>query len=646
LGSLARLLIANRGEIAVRIARAARDEGLIPLGVYSEADRDGAFLKAMEDTAPIGPAEASESYLKIENILAAAQTLGADAVHPGYGFLSERPTFAQAVIDAGLIFVGPPPAAMRAMGDKSDAKRRARACEVPVLPGYEGEDQSPGLLRAQATLIGTPLLIKAAAGGGGRGIRLVNDLLMFDQALEDARHEALAGFGDDRVILERYLAHPRHIEFQILADACGNTIYVGERDCSVQRRRQKLIEEAPSCAVPAELRSRMGEAAVRIARSAGYVNAGTAEFLLAGDGSFYFLEMNARLQVEHPVTEEAYGVDIVRQQLRIAAGEPLTITQADISPRGWSVEARINAEEASYEALPATGTIAEWTMPSGPGIRIDSGVACGSEIAIFYDSLLAKLIVSAPDRDGAIERLSAALDTFYVSGVSTNIPMLLAIARNDDFRSGNATTTFLEEHKTALNFDASEELRSSFLLAFGAIAADSRAWRIGSIGVPISLRCEEIVFSVLASRASESDAWRLTGDLTDLVTIKREGQRVFVTGEQGTASGRAHILQDGIDVFLNGKHRCFAFARAHNRAHAQRPAYAPEQSRVVSPMPGKIASLAVQAGDAVRERDLLLILEAMKMEHRIEAPRSGIVRTVHVAPSAIVAKNAILIDLE
>ena len=645
MGALARLLIANRGEIAVRIARAAREEGLIPLGVYSEADRDAAFLKAMEDAAPIGPAQASESYLRIENILAAARTLGADAVHPGYGFLSERPSFAQAVINAGLVFIGPPPAAMRALGDKSDAKRRARACEVPVLPGYEGEDQSPLLLRAQATLIGTPFLIKAAAGGGGRGIRLVNDLLLFDQALEEAKREALAGFGDDRVILERYLAHPRHIEFQLLADAHGNTIYVGERDCSIQRRRQKIIEEAPSCALTAELRARMGEAAVRIARSAGYLNAGTAEFLLDSDGSFYFLEMNARLQVEHPVTEEAYGVDIVRQQLRIASGEPLTITQADIIARGWAVEARINAEEASFEALPATGTITEWNMPIGPGIRIDSGVACGSEITVYYDSLLAKLIVSAPDRAGAIERLTAALDSAYVSGLSTNIPMLLAIAGNVDFRSGNATTTFLEEHETVLNIDASVDLRSSFLLALGAIAADARTWRIGSIGVPIALRCEDVVFSVLASRTSASDAWRLTGDFTDIVTIKRDGQRVFVTGQTADASGRAHILKNGIDVFHNGAHTRFAFARAQERTSARRQAGAFEQSRVVSPMPGKIASIAVQTGEAVHERDLLLILEAMKMDHRIEAPRSGIVRTIHVSPNAIVAKNAILIDL-
>lgn len=646
MGSLARLLIANRGEIAVRIARAARDEGIVPLGVYSEADRDGAFLKAMEEAAPIGPAQASESYLRIENILAAAQTLGADSVHPGYGFLSERPFFAQAVINAGLIFVGPPPAAMLAMGDKSEAKRRARACDVPVLPGYEGEDQSPGFLRTQATLIGTPLLIKAAAGGGGRGIRLVHDLLAFDQALEEAGREALAGFGDDRVILERYLAHSRHIEFQILADDCGNTIYVGERDCSIQRRRQKLIEEAPSCAVTPELRARMGEAAVRIARSAGYVNAGTVEFLLAADASFYFLEMNARLQVEHPVTEEAYGVDIVRHQLRIASGEPLTITQADIFARGWAVEARINAEEASYEALPATGTITEWTMPGGPGIRVDSGVACGSEITVYYDSLLAKLIVSAPDRAGAIERLIAALDASYVSGLSTNIPMLLAIARNVDFLSGNATTTFFEEHTTALTIDASEELRSSFLLALGAITADTRAWRIGSIGVPIALRCEDVVFSVLASRAPKCDTWRITGDCTDLVSIKRDGQRVHVTGENADANGRACIVKNGIDVFLNGTHRHFTFARAHERARAQRSTGTPEQSRVVSPMPGKIASIAVQTGEAVRERDLLLILEAMKMEHRIEAPRSGIVRTIHVSPRAIVAKDAILIDLE
>jgi 3-methylcrotonyl-CoA carboxylase alpha subunit len=631
MGSLGRLLIANRGEIAVRIARAAREEGLIPLGVYSEADRDAAFLNAMDDAAPIGPAQASQSYLRIENVVAAARTLNADAVHPGYGFLSERPAFAQAVLDAGLVFIGPPPAAMLALGDKSAAKRLARACEVPVIPGYEGADQTGVLLRAQATLIGTPLLVKAAAGGGGRGMRLVTNLLMFDQALEEAKREALAGFGDDRVILERYLAHPRHIEIQILADAHGNTIYLGERDCSIQRRRQKLIEEAPSSAMTAALRTSMGAAAVRLARSAGYVNAGTAEFLLDSDGSFYFLEMNARLQVEHPVTEEAYGVDIVRQQLRIASGEPLAITQAEIRPRRWAVEARINAEEPSYEALPASGTIAEWSMPSGPGIRVDSGVACGSEISVYYDSLLAKLIVSASDRASAIERLTVALNAAYVSGISTNIPLLLAIARNVDFRSGNATTTFLEEHKTVLNDAASEDIRSAFLVAVGAITADARAWRIGSIGVPIALRCKDAVLSVIASREPESSAWRLTGDITDVLSP--------------AASGRAQIANNGVDVFLNGTHTHFEFARPHAQTRTHRPADAFEQSRVLSPMPGKIASIAVQAGDSVHERDLLCILEAMKMEHRIEAPRSGIIRTIHVCADALVAKNTILIDL-
>jgi 3-methylcrotonyl-CoA carboxylase alpha subunit len=639
-----RLLIANRGEIALRIARAARDEGIVPLGVYSEADRNAAFLDAMEEAAPIGPAQAAESYLRSENILAAARTLHADAVHPGYGFLSERPAFAQAVIDAELLFVGPSPVAMLAMGDKSEAKRRARACNVPVVPGYDGEDQSSILLRAQATLIGTPLLIKATAGGGGRGMRVVRNLLAFEQALEEAKREAFAGFGDDRVLLERYLARPRHIEFQILADAHGNTIHLGERDCSIQRRHQKIIEETPSPVMTSDLRTRMGEAAVRIARSAGYVNAGTVEFLLDKEGSFYFLEMNARLQVEHPITEEAYGIDLVRQQLRIASGKPLAITQASISPRCWSIEARINAEEASYDALPAIGTIGEWSMPSGVGIRIDSGVARGSEVGIHYDSLLAKLIVSAPDRSSAIEQLTSALNATSISGVATNIPVLLAIARNADFRSGATATTFFEEHKDIFTFDALTERRLAFLSALGAIVTDARTWRIGSIGLPITLRCDDATFSVIASRATENDTWRLTGDLTDIVTVKRDGSRIFVNGETPDTGARTHISSDGIDVFRNGTHTRFAFSRPRDVTQIQDSARKAEKSGITSPMPGKITRIAVQAGDVVRERDLLVILEAMKMEHRIEAPYAGTVRAVHVLPETLVVKGACLID--
>jgi 3-methylcrotonyl-CoA carboxylase alpha subunit len=338
-----RLLVANRGEIAIRIARGARELGIAPVGVYSDADAEAAFRDALDESVRIGPGPATESYLDGAAIIAAARALGADAVHPGYGFLSERAPFAQAVIDAGLIFVGPSPAAIDAMGSKSEAKRRVRAAGVPVVAGYDGDDQDAAVLRREAAAIGTPLVIKAVAGGGGRGMRVVADLATFDAALASARREAQASFGDDAVLLERYLRRPRHVEFQILADAHGATVHLGERECSIQRRHQKVVEEAPSLALDPELRARMGAAAVAAARSVGYTNAGTVEFLLAADGTFAFLEMNARLQVEHPVTELVYGIDLVHEQLRIASGEPLRFTQSDVAARGWAIEVRLNA---------------------------------------------------------------------------------------------------------------------------------------------------------------------------------------------------------------------------------------------------------------------------------------------------------------
>ncbi|MBV9403314.1 MAG: acetyl-CoA carboxylase biotin carboxylase subunit, partial [Candidatus Eremiobacteraeota bacterium] len=440
-----RLLIANRGEIAVRIARGAREMGIEPLGVYSEADRSAMHLDFMAESACIGPAAATESYLNIPSILDAARKLGADAVHPGYGFLSERPQFATAVQEAGLIFVGPSPEAMEAMGSKRRAKALARENGVPVVPGYDGEDQDPERLAAEAKQIGTPLLIKASGGGGGRGMRIVRHLNDFNEALQSARREAKAAFGDDTMLLERYLQRPRHIEFQILADAHGNVVHLGERECSIQRRHQKIIEEAPSSAMSSELRATMGEAAVRIARAVQYVNAGTLEFMLDADENFYFLEMNTRLQVEHPVTEAVYDVDLVHWQLRIANGERLTLKQERVATRVSAVEARIYAEDPYNQMLPSTGTISLWQPAAGPGVRVDSGVQTGSNVSMYYDPMLAKLIVWGGDRATAIRRMQYALESFSVAGVQTNIPLLSWIACNKAFVSGNTTTSFLDE---------------------------------------------------------------------------------------------------------------------------------------------------------------------------------------------------------
>ncbi|HEY0799145.1 MAG TPA: biotin carboxylase N-terminal domain-containing protein [Candidatus Baltobacteraceae bacterium] len=644
------MLIANRGEIAERIARAARKARITSIGIYSEADRDGAFLDAMDETAFAGGAPAAESYLNVERILEAARNLRADAIHPGYGFLSERADFAQAIADAGLIFVGPPPAAIAAAGDKSEAKRRARACGVAVIPGYDGEDQSPQTLRAEAQRVGLPLVIKASAGGGGRGIRVLGSLAAFDDTLAAAKREALSGFGDDRVLLERFLTRSRHIEFQILADACANVVHIGERDCSVQRRHQKIIEEAPSPKLTPELREHMGEAAVQLARAVGYVNAGTVEFLLDEDGAYYFLEMNARLQVEHAVTEEAYGIDLVDWQLRIADGEPLALAQTDIVPRGWAIEARVNAEDPANGYLPAVGTLTQWFVAASDGIRCDSGVRAGSTIGTDYDSLLAKLIASAPTRAGAIARLGRAVETLRARGVPTNAPLLLNILQDEVFTGGGATTAFLSERGY---LDAtSGESDEAVLIAIGGALGDPRFWRIAEIGIAITLAGNERLVSVIASRLAATREWFIQGDLTARATFEYCPDIAYgdalVTARYAERELRGRVLVDacGVEVYRNGANVRFTFARPAHNTRTSVDNQTTGRILIGAPMPGKILAVAVGVGDTVRRNDLLVVLEAMKMEHRVEAAHDGTVRAVHVAPGSLVPSGALLIETE
>ena len=609
-----RLLIANRGEIAIRIARGARELGIAPVGVYSDADANAAFREVLDASQRIGPGPATESYLDGAAIIAAARALDADAIHPGYGFLSERAPFAQAVIDAGLIFVGPSPAAIDAMGSKSEAKRRVRAAGVPVVAGYDGDDQRDDVLRREAARLGTPLVIKAVAGGGGRGLRVVDDLAHFDAALASARREAQASFGDDAVLLERYLQRPRHIEFQILADAHGAIVHLGERDCSIQRRHQKVVEEAPSTALDAALRNKMGAAAVAAARSVGYTNAGTVEFLLAADGSFAFLEMNARLQVEHPVTELVYGIDLVHEQLRIASGEALRFTQDDVSARGWSIEARLNAEDPVHGYAPQAGTITAFDVPRAPGVRLDAGVRAGSEVPIFYDSLLAKIIVWAEDRPAAIARLAATLADARVGGLATNLPLLRAIAADETFASGDVTTSFLEERGAALAAHTARKTTVGLTAAAAALLRAGAGWRPGGIGIPLLLERDGELVRVVADRTASG--WRLHGDIEADVPF----------------AGPA-LEADAV-----------ALAPPPS-ATARRGGAARGSGSVSAPMPGKIASVAVRAGQSVANGDLLLVLEAMKMEHRIEAPVDGTVSAVHVAPGDVVAAGAALVAI-
>lgn len=640
-----RLLIANRGEIAVRVARAAREANIVPLGIYSQADEHAYHREFMEDSVCVGPAAASESYLNAEKIITAARTLSADAVHPGYGFLSERAGFAQAAVDAGLVFVGPTPAAMRAMGSKIEAKRLVRASGVPVVPGYDGDDQSSQRLKREAREIGMPVLIKASAGGGGRGMRVVENLSQFDEALAAARREAQAAFGNDAVLLERYLRRPRHIEIQILGDQHGHTVYLGERECSIQRRHQKIIEEAPSPAIDETLRSAMGAAALRAAHSVCYTNAGTVEFML-DEGAYYFLEMNTRLQVEHPVTEAVYGVDLVQWQFKIAAGEPLTLAQGDITARGWSIEARLYAEDPANHMLPSSGKITNWKLPDGLGVRVDSGVREGSEVSVYYDPLLAKIIVWGTSRTSAVHRLERALAQTQVAGVATNIPLLLWISRDDVFAAGETTTQFLPERLDESVFAPAAVSQQSVMLALaGELASTARPWRIGKVGIPVRFAWPGGAAQFEAHATNDPSCWEISGHHSGTVTVEKIGAALVVAfqGERFTGS----VQRDDSTIIVDRA------GTAERLTLAPPPGIASEAhgvhtvaGRVSAPMPGKIIKIAVHQGAEVKEHALLLVLEAMKMEHRIEAPAAGKVAAVLVAQGDLVAAGAALIELQ
>src|SRR5438876_867024 len=441
-----KVLIANRGEIAIRIMATCREMGIRTVAIYSAADCNARHIREADEAYFIGPAPAAQSYLRIDSILDVARQSGAEAIHPGYGFLSENVNFVEECNKAGIVFIGPPASAMRLMGSKIAAKQLAHSVGAPTIPGYDGENQEDTTLSTEAQRIGFPLLIKASAGGGGKGMRIVYAVTDFNEHLASARREALASFGDATVFLERLIQQPRHIEIQVLGDTFGNLVHLGERECSIQRRHQKIVEESPSVALTPALRDEMGEIAVRIARAAGYVNAGTLEFLLDTDKQFYFLEMNTRLQVEHAVTELVTGIDLVRHQLQIAAGQPLSLTQEQISARGHAIEVRLYAEDPGNNFLPSTGTVTRFVKPEGPGIRMDSGIESGDEITQFYDPMIAKMIVYGEDRPAAIERMQRALEQTVVFGVKTNAPLLYSIATHPAFQEGRTYTSFLVEH--------------------------------------------------------------------------------------------------------------------------------------------------------------------------------------------------------
>ncbi len=641
---ISRLLIANRGEIAVRVARAAREMGIVALGIYSEADADAHFLEYVEDARCVGPAPAAQSYLNATAILDAARAMHGDAIHPGYAFLSENSSFAAAVHDAGAIFVGPPADAMAAMGSKIEAKRRARDAGVPTVPGYDGADRSATRLRDEAARMGFPVLIKASAGGGGRGMRVVTSPRELEEALASAKREAAGAFGDDALLLERYLENPRHIEFQILADAFGTTLHLGERECSIQRRHQKIVEEAPSIALSEQVRAEMGAAAVRIASSVGYVNAGTVEFMLDASG-YYFLEMNARLQVEHAVTEAVYGIDLVQWQLRIASGERLTLRQEDVTPRGWAVEMRVTAEDPSHGMLPSAGRISAWRPPEGPGVRVDSGVATGSTIGLDYDSMLAKVIVHAGDRACAIAKMAVALDDFGIAGIRSNLPLLVWIVRDEAFVSGSIGTAFLAQRLDESRFARADVPKEALVLAVAKLLVEGIVpWRIGGVGCPIFLAAEKQRFSASASRAAQRDAWHLSGDVEGELHVRRHDGALVATLDSRTVTGHAEL--DGCGVLARVDGREYAFARAEPPDADVRASGGIEANgKVTAPMPGRVIRVAVSPGEDVAPHQLLIVLEAMKMEHRIEASLAATVRAVLVSEGQIVASDAPLVEL-
>ena len=651
---LSKILVANRGEIACRVMRTARAMGIRTVAVYSDADRDALHVKTADEAVHIGPAPSSASYLVVEALIAAAQRVQADAIHPGYGFLSERAELAEACAAAGIVFIGPPASAIRAMGSKQRAKQIARAAGVPVVPGYDGQDQSDATLIAEAQKIGFPVLIKASAGGGGKGMKIAHAQGELPGLLASARREALGAFGDATLLLERYIAEPRHVEIQILGDQSGQLVHLFERECSIQRRHQKIIEETPSPALDAKTRSAMGEAAVRVAAGIGYYNAGTVEFITAPDGAFYFLEVNTRLQVEHPVTECVTGLDLVREQIRVARGEALGYRQADLVQRGAAIECRLYAEDPRTGFLPSTGVVERFVVPEVAGLRVDAGVESGSEVSIHYDPLLAKVITEAPTRAEAIDRMIYALGSLEVVGVRTNRAFLIRVLSTEAFRAGRTHTHFIEEHfgdRLELPLEAEESAAAAcFAVVHAALAEAAERTRLRMLvpgfrnnrladpshraavegGAPQEvyyrfLSADRLVLTLAgkprAVWVARAEAERLTLEIDghrQSRAVLRRGDKVFVSGPRG------HTLEVHLEP------------RFPERETAQQP------GALVAPMPGKIVLVSAQPGDRVKRGAPLVVLEAMKMEHAARAPEDGVVEAILVRVGQQVEAEAIL----
>ena len=644
-----RILIANRGEIARRIIATARRMGIETVAVYSEPDADALHVREATVAFALGGRTSAESYLRVDRLLEAARATGADAVHPGYGFLSEDATFAQAVQDAGLTWIGPPPAAIRALGSKSAAKALAAQHDVPCLPGYAGDDQSEARFATEAARIGCPLMVKAVAGGGGRGMRLVEDAAQLPAALASARSEALAGFGNGDLLIERALLHPRHVEVQVFADAHGHVIHLGERDCSVQRRHQKIIEEAPSPAVDADLRERMGACAVALARAAGYVGAGTVEFLLEGD-QFYLMEMNTRLQVEHPVTEALTGLDLVEWQIRVARGEPLPLTQNQVQLNGHAIEVRLCAEDEQFH--PHTGRVRHFAPPqaaafSAAPLRFDHALTEGTEVSPYYDAMLGKLIVHADTRAAAIDQLIAALRQLEVLGLPTNRAFLIECLQHPRFRSGQALISFLTTDVEGLRAElhARERLLHE---RFGVLCV---------LGDASPLPCPYPAPRRLRHRGDERGVsirslgngwWQVRGDDGECSTLQRQGlpdgaawvttgstaRRVAAIAVPTADSPRRwHLQAEGVDAWLDD----VSFEPPAQAGQAQ------AATELRAPFNGKVLKIAAQPGQAMTAGEVALVIESMKLEHSLAPRADGVVAEVLVSVGQQVAPGQLLL---
>jgi len=651
--TIQKVLVANRGEIVRRVMRTCRKMGVKTVAVYSEADQDAPFVREADEAFLLGPAPSAESYLRIDKILEAAKRSRSDAIHPGYGFLAESAEFAEACRSAGVTFIGPTPEAIRSMGSKREAKALVGQAGVPVIPGYDGSDQNPAVLAEEATRIGFPVLLKANAGGGGKGMKLVRKQEELPDAIASAAREGQSGFGDGTLLVEKYIDNPRHVEIQILGDRYGDLVHLNERECSIQRRHQKIIEETPSPALDAELRREMGAAAISCGKAIDYQNAGTVEFVLAPDRSFYFLEVNTRLQVEHPVTECVTGLDLVEEQILIAQGEPLRFSQEQVRFDGAALEVRIYAEDPTAGFLPQSGKVVDWHLPLAEGLRVETGVETGSEISIYYDPMLAKIVTFGDNRAVALQRMRSALRSLSTQGVVTNRDFLLRVLSHPEFIAGNFDTHFIEQHMQAALAEPPDDLAERHAAVVATLASQQRR-ELGRVLIPTvpsgwrnNFHTPQWAEYEVGDRVHRVEYRHLGENVFTVFVGETEQQVRVVSWDDPRLTLEVEGHRSTARVIMSGD-RAYVHARDVDVALVLKPRF-PDKSLLVpaggcvAPMPGKIIEVRVSKGDTVQAGQVLLIMEAMKMEHSVSAPRDGTVDQVSVVSGDQVDADALLV---